>query len=163
MPDRDALYFEDFHVGRRFVTRGVTLSEAEIIDFAFKYDPQPFHIDKVAARTSQYGGLIASGFHTLAAAFRMVIQQNIFTAASMGSPGLDEVRWLKPVYPDDTLHMECEVVHAEASKSRPDRGRIRMAYTVMNQDREPVLTFVAMQILKCRAAGDSAGSADAAE
>lgn len=160
MPDRDALYFEDFHVGRRFVTRGVTLSEAEIIDFAFKYDPQPFHIDKVAAAKSQYGGLIASGFHTLSAAFRMVIQQNIFTACSMGSPGLDEVRWLKPVYPEDTLHIECEVVHAEASKSRPDRGRIRMAYTVMNQNQEAVLTFVAMQILKRKLAGGEAYAAE---
>lgn len=160
MPDRDALYFEDFHVGRRFVTRGVTLSEAEIIDFAFKYDPQPFHIDKVAAAQSQYGGLIASGFHTLSAAFRMAIQQNIFTAASMGSPGLDEVRWLKPVYPDDTLHMELEVVHAEPSKSRPDRGRIRVAYTVKNQKDEAVLTFTAMQIVKRRAAEDASDAAE---
>lgn len=150
MPDRDALYFDDFHVGRRFVTRAVTLTEAEIIDFAFKYDPQPFHIDKVAAAESQYGGVIASGFHTLSAAFRMVIQQNVFTACSMGSPGMDELRWLKPVYPGDTLHTELEVVDAKPSGSRPDRGRIRMAYTVKNQHGEPVMTFVAQQILKRR-------------
>ncbi len=150
MPDRDALYFEDFHVGRRFVTRGVTLSEAEIIDFAFKHDPQPFHIDKVAAAESQYGGLIASGFHTLSAAFRMVIQQNIFTACSMGSPGMDELRWLKPVYPGDTLHVELEVAEATPSSSRPDRGRVRIAYTIKNQNDEAVMTFTAQQIFKRR-------------
>lgn len=157
MPDRDALYFEDFHVGRRFVSRGVTMTESEILDFALKFDPQPFHIDAVAAAESPYGGLIASGFHTMAAAFRMVVQQNVFTACSMGSPGMDELRWLKPVYPGDTLHVEFEVVMAEPSKSRPDRGRIRMAYTVKNQKDEAVMTFTAMQILKTRqAAGKEA-------
>jgi len=163
MPDRDALYFEDFHVGRRFVSRGVTLSEAEIIDFALKYDPQPFHIDKVAASKSPYGGLIASGFHTLSAAFRMAIQHNVFTACSMGSPGLDELRWLKPVYPGDTLYTEFEVAHAEPSKSRPDRGRVRMAYTVRNQDGEAVMTLTAMQIMKTRAAAETEADEDAAQ
>lgn len=153
MPDRDALYFEDFHVGRRFATRGVTLTEAEIVDFAFKYDPQPFHIDKVAAAESPYGGLIASGFHTLSAAFRMVIQENIFTACSMGSPGMDELRWLKPVYPGDTLHAELEVAEAKPSSSRPDRGRVRIAYTIRNQNDEPVMTFTAQQIFKRRPEG----------
>jgi len=150
MPDRDALYFEDFHLGRRFVTRGVTLTEAEIVDFAFKYDPQPFHIDKVAAADSPYGGLIASGFHTLSAAFRMVIQENIFTACSMGSPGMDELRWLKPVHPGDTLHAELEVAEAKPSSSRPDRGRVRIAYTIKNQNDEPVMTFTAQQIFRRR-------------
>lgn len=159
MPDRDALYFEDFQPGRRFISRGVTLTEADIVDFAFKYDPQPFHIDKVAAEKSAYGGLIASGFHTLAAAFRMVVQQNIFTACSMGSPGLDELRWLKPVYPGDTLHTELEVLDAAPSASRPDRGRARVAYTVKNQHDEAVLTFTAMQILKRRPQADEAEAA----
>lgn len=150
MPDRDAFYFEDFNVGRRFISRGVTLTEAEIIDFAFKYDPQPFHIDKQAAEESQYGGLIASGFHTLTAGFRMVIQQNIFTACSMGSPGMDEIRWLKPVRPGDTLHTVCTVTEAKPSNSRNDRGRIRMSYEIHNQDGEAVMTFTAAQILKRR-------------
>lgn len=154
MPDRDALYFEDFYVGRRFVSRGVTMTESEILDFALKFDPQPFHIDAVAAAKSPYGGLIASGFHTMAAAFRMVVQQNVFTACSMGSPGMDELRWLKPVYPGDTLHVEFEVASADPSKSRPDRGRIRMAYTVKNQKDEAVMTFTAMQILKTRQAAE---------
>lgn len=143
-------YFDDFEPGERFVSRGVTLTEAEIIDFALKYDPQPFHIDKVAAARSPYGRLIASGFHTLSAGFRMIVQENLFTAASMGSPGMDEVRWLKPVYPGDTLHIEAEVADKQVSRSRPDRGRLRMAYAVKNQDGEAVLTFVATQILRRR-------------
>jgi acyl dehydratase len=162
MPKPDALYFEDFHVGRRFATRGVTLSEAEIVDFALKYDPQPFHIDKVAAAKSPYGGLIASGFQTLSAAFRMVIQQNVFTECSMGSPGMDELRWHKPVYPGDTLHAEFEVVHAEPSKSRPDRGRVRMAYAVKTQRGDAVMTFTATQIFRTRAAAEAEAEAEAA-
>ncbi len=156
-PNEGAFYFEDFHVGRRFATRGVTLSEAEIVDFALKYDPQPFHIDKVAAATSPYGGLIASGFHTMVAAFRMVVQQNLFTACSMGSPGLDEVRWMKPVHPGDTLHAELEVESAEPSRSRPDRGRVRMTYTVVNQHGDAVMSFTAMQILQTRAGAEAEG------
>jgi acyl dehydratase len=150
------LYFEDFHVGRRFTTRGVTLSEAEIIDFAFKYDPQPFHIDKVAAEQSPYGGLIASGFHTLSICFRMAIQAEVFTECSLGSPGLDELRWLQPVRPGDTLTTEFEVIHAEPSKSRPSRGRVRIAYTVKNQRGEAVMTVTAHQILKTRNGVDGA-------
>jgi acyl dehydratase len=161
MPDPEALYFEDFHVGRRFTTRAVTLSEPEIVDFALRYDPQPFHIDKVAAAKSQYGGLIASGFHTLCAAFRMVIQQNLFTECSMGSPGMDEMRWLKPVYPGDTIHAELEVLHAEPSKSRPDRGRVRIAYEVKTQNGDTVMTFTAMQIFKTRAGAQAGADADA--
>jgi acyl dehydratase len=155
MPDRTPLYFEDFHVGRRFTSRGITLTEAEIIDFAYKYDPQPFHIDKVAAAESHFGGLIASGFHTLSAAFRMIIQENLFTECSMGSPGLDEVRWLRPVYPGDTLCITLEVVEATPSQSRPDRGRIRAAYTVTNQRDEAVMTFTAMQLMKRRPEGEA--------
>lgn len=155
------LYFEDFPVGRQFATRGVTLSEAEIVDFAFKYDPQPFHIDKVAAEQSAYGGLIASGFHTLSICFRMAIQAEVFTACSMGSPGLDDVRWLQPVRPGDTLYTEFEVIHAERSQSRPQRGRVRMAYTVKNQRGEAVMTVTAHQIFKTRSgATKSRGTAD---
>ena len=148
MSEPTPLYFDDFHVGRRFTSRGITLTEAGIIDFAYKYDPQPFHIDKTAADDSQFGGLIASGFHTLAAAFRMIIQENIFTACSMGSPGLDALRWRQPVYPGDTLKVTMEVTDAAPSSSRPDRGRIRAAYTVTNQHGDAVLTFTAMQIMK---------------
>ncbi len=142
------LYFDDFSVGDRFTTRGVTVTESMIIDFALSYDPQPFHIDVEAGRQSNYGGLIASGFHTLALGFRMVLETGIFRAASMGSPGFDELRWLKPVRPGDTLHAELEVVDKKPSSSKPDRGIMRAAYRIRNQKGEEVLTFLSMHLLK---------------
>ena len=141
-------YFDDFAVGDRLTTRGVTLTESMIIDFALAYDPQPFHIDVEAAKQSNYGGLIASGFHTLALGFRMVLETGIFRVASMGSPGFDELRWLRPVRPGDTLHTELEVMDKKPSSSKPDRGIMRAAYRIKNQKGEEVLTFLSMHLLK---------------
>jgi acyl dehydratase len=143
-------YFDDFAVGERFVTRGVTLTESGIIGFAMTYDPQPFHIDVEAAAQGNYGGLIASGFQTLALGFRMVLETGIFRDASMGSPGFDELRWLRPVRPGDTLHTELEVKEKTPSRSKPDRGILRVAYRVKNQKDEEVLTFLSMHLLKRR-------------
>ncbi len=143
-------YFDDFAIGERFVTRGVTLTESLIIGFAMTYDPQPFHINVEAAQESNYGGLIASGFQTLALGFRMVLETGIFRAASMGSPGFDELRWLKPVRPGDTLHTELEVKEKTPSRSKPDRGILRIAYSIRNQKNEEVLTFLSMHLLKRR-------------
>jgi acyl dehydratase len=145
MTDR---YFDDFAIGERIVTQGVTLTESMIIDFALRYDPQPFHLDVEAARQSNYGGLIASGFQTLALGFRMVIESGVFRAASMGSPGFDELRWLKPVRPGDTLRTEIEVMEKTPSSSKPDRGILRIAYRIKNQKDEAVLTFLSMHLLK---------------
>jgi acyl dehydratase len=144
--------FDDFAVGERFVTRGVTLTESLIIDFAMTYDPQPFHIDVEAARESNYGGLIASGFQTLALGFRMVLEAGLFRDSSMGSPGFDELRWLKPVRPGDTLHTELEVREKTPSRSKPDRGILRVAYSIRNQRGEEVLTFLSMHLLRRRPA-----------
>ena len=141
-------YFDDFAVGEKFTTRGVSLTESMIMDFALTYDPQPFHIDVEAARESNYGGLIASGFHTLVLGFRMVLETGIWRAASMGSPGFDELRWLKPVRPGDTLHAEFEVMDKKPSSSKPDRGIARVAYRITNQKGEDVLTFLSMHLLK---------------
>ncbi|HYM01338.1 MAG TPA: MaoC family dehydratase, partial [Stellaceae bacterium] len=143
--------FDDFAVGDRLTTRGVTLTESMIIDFGLTYDPQPFHIDVEAARQSNYGGLISSGFQTLALGFRLVLETGIFRASSMGSPGFDELRWLLPVRPGDTLHTELEVVEKTPSKSKPDRGILRVAYRIQNQKNEDVLTFLSMHLLKRRA------------
>jgi acyl dehydratase len=143
-------YFDDFQVGERFSTRGITVTESAIIDFATRYDPQPFHIDIEAAKASNYGGLIASGFQTLALGFRMVLETGIFRASSMGSPGFDELRWLKPVRPGDTLHTELEVMEKKPSSSKPDRGILRIAYRIKNQKDEEVLTFLSMHLLKRR-------------
>jgi acyl dehydratase len=145
MTDR---YFDDFAVGERFTTRGVSLTESMIIDFALVHDPQPFHIDVEAARQSNYGGLIASGFQTLALGFRMVLETGIFRASSMGSPGFDELRWLRPVRPGDTLHTEFEVVEKKPSTSKPDRGILRVDYRIKNQKGEEVLSFLSMHLLK---------------
>ena len=147
MEDR---YFDDFQVGERFSTRGITVTESGIIDFATRYDPQPFHIDIEAAKVSNYGGLIASGFQTLALGFRMVLETGVFRASSMGSPGFDELRWLKPVRPGDTLHTELEVMEKRPSASKPDRGILRIAYRIKNQKDEEVLTFLSMHLLKRR-------------
>ncbi|BCX17219.1 MAG: acyl dehydratase [Geminicoccaceae bacterium] len=144
------LWLEDFTVGRVFTTRGCTLSEAQILDFAWQHDPQPFHIDVVAAAESPYGGIIASGFQTLLVAFRLFYQEKVINAASMGSPGMDEVRWVAPVRPGDTIRVRAEVLDVRPSRSRPDRGTALLAYTVTNQRDETVMTFKCHHILRRR-------------
>ena len=144
------LYFEDFKPGDRFESRGRTASEAEIIDFALRYDPQPIHIDAEAAKRSPYGGLIASGFHTMAMAFRLAWDTGVLSACSLGSPGIDEVRWLKPVRPGDTLRTVVEIVDARPSASKPDRGVCRFRYDVFNQNDEQVMTMTAIQMVARR-------------
>ena len=142
-------YFDDLEPGATFETLGKTLSEAEILDFAFRYDPQPFHIDVVYAEEGPFGGLIASGIQTLAVALRMVLQAQVFAPdASMGSPGVDEIRWLRPVRPGDTLRARGEVLEARPSRSKPDRGVMRYKMEVLNQNDEPVMTMVSAQILR---------------
>ncbi len=143
-------YFEDFAPGDRFVSRGKTLSEAEILDFALRYDPQPIHVDAEAAKRSPFGGLIASGFHTMGIAFRLAWDTGILSDCGLGSPGIDEVRWLKPVRPGDTLHTVVEVVDARPSASKTDRGICRLRYDVFNQNDEQVMTMTAVQIVARR-------------
>jgi acyl dehydratase len=122
-------YLEDFTTGEIFRTSGVTLTETMIIDFALQYDPQSFH---------------------LVLGFRMILETGIFRAANLGSPGLDELRWLKPVKPGDTLHVEFEPVEITPSRSKPDRGSMRVAYRYVNQRGEIVLTFTAIHLMRRR-------------
>jgi acyl dehydratase len=143
----DTLYLDDLEAGQCFSTNGVTLTEAEIIDFAWRYDPQPFHLDVDAASRSPYGGLIASGFQSLALCFRLFIQTGIFLKSSLGSPGIDELRWLAPVRPKDTLHCEIEVLDVRPSRSRPERGIARLKYRAINQHGETVLSFIVNHLL----------------
>ncbi|MEY2632663.1 MAG: hypothetical protein RIR00_1317 [Pseudomonadota bacterium] len=145
-------FLDDLQPGDRLRTGGVTLTEAEIIDFAWRYDPQSFHLDVGAAAESPYGGLIASGFQTLALCFRLFIQSGIFAEASLGSPGIDELRWLAPVRPGDTLHSEIEVLEVRPSASKPDRGIARLQYNAVNQRGETVLRFIVMHLLRRRPA-----------
>lgn len=140
-------YFDDFKVGEVFTTPGITLSESQILDFALVYDPQPFHIDVVAAAESPFGGLIASGFQTLALSFRTFYQANIINACSLGSPGFDELRWTAPVRPGDTLSVEATVREMRPSKSKPNRGTLLMDYATKNQHGETVMTFKAIHLM----------------
>ena len=143
-------YFEDFEIGQRFVSRGVTVTESQILDFALAYDPQPFHLDREAAERSPYAGLIASGFQTLALGFRMFYQEKVINACSMGSPGMADLRWLRPVRPGDTLHTEAAVEDLRPSRSKPDRGSADFAFEVKNQHGEAVMSFVTTIILARR-------------
>ncbi|MEX0759184.1 MAG: MaoC family dehydratase [Tistlia sp.] len=152
-PAAGTRHLDDFAVGERFVSRGATLTEAQILDFAWQWDPQPFHLDAEAAADWGFGGLIASGFQTLLVGFRLFYQENVWNAASLGSPGLDEIRFLRPVRPGDTIHTEAEVLEVRPSRSKVDRGSLRMRYEVVNQAGEPVLSFVAIQILRRRVEG----------
>ncbi|HEY7041815.1 MAG TPA: MaoC family dehydratase [Methylomirabilota bacterium] len=146
----DALYFEDFTPGREFRTDGATITEAQILDFALAFDPQPFHLDTEAAKQSIFGGLIASGFHTMALTFRLFAQTRALAACSLGSPGADELRWLRPVRPGDTLRAVVRVVEQRPSTSKPDRGIVRLQWTTLNQAGEPVLTMTSMQLVRRR-------------
>jgi acyl dehydratase len=148
----DDLYFEDFTVGREFRTDGATLTESQILDFALAFDPQPFHMDVEAAKQSMFGSLIASGFHTMALTFRLFAQTRALAACSLGSPGVDELRWLRPVRPGDTLRATVQVVEQRPSGSKPDRGIVRLHWTALNQRSEPVLTMTSMQLVKRRPA-----------
>ncbi|MBS1129153.1 MAG: MaoC-like dehydratase [Proteobacteria bacterium] len=144
----DTRFLDDLTPGQRFTSPGLTLSEAEIIDFAWRYDPQPFHLDANAAANSPYGGLIASGFQSLAICFRLFIQSGVLAESSMGSPGIDELRWLAPVRPGDTLHSEIEVLEVRPSSSKPDRGMARLKYQAVNQRGEAVLSFIVIHLLR---------------
>lgn len=142
-------YFDDFKVGDKFETGGVTLTEAAIIEFGLHYDPQPFHIDRQASASSPFGDVIASGFHILALSFRLVLDSGVL-AHNLGGNAADEVRWLKVVKPGDTIRVAGEFIETRPSSSRPDRGTARIRYTTSNQDGEPVLTFILTQALRRR-------------
>ena len=144
------MYFDDFTPGFQFETESASLSESEIIEFAKLYDPQPFHIDPVAAAASAYGGIIASGFQTMLLAFRLTLQAGIWNEASMGSPGMREVAWTKPVRPGDRLFVRAQVTSMRASKTKPDRGMVEFAYAVINQDGDTVMRYEATHMLKRR-------------
>lgn len=135
------LYFEDFHVGQVIDLGTRTFSEDEILDFARQFDPQPFHLDRDAAAASHFGGLVASGWHTCSVLMRQIVDRLLVRSISHGSPGVDEIRWLKPVRPGDTLHMSMCVLEVIPSKSKPDRGVLKSEYRGVNQHGETVVTM----------------------
>lgn len=135
------LYFEDFHPGQVIELGTRTVTEAEILDFARQFDPQPFHVDRDAAAASHFGGIVASGWHTCSLLMRQIVDELLSRSVSHGSPGVDEIRWLKPVRPGDTLRMSMRVTEAIPSKSRPDRGVLKCEYQGVNQHGEAVVTM----------------------
>jgi acyl dehydratase len=141
------LYFEDFAAGSVRDLGSRTLTRDEIVAFAREFDPQPFHLDDEAAKKTPFGGIVASGWHTCAIVQRLVVESFVKESASLGSPGVDEIRWLKPVRPGDTLRVRCEVLHVIPSSSKKDRGTIKILYTVTNQKDETVMTMKAAGLL----------------
>ena len=134
------LYFEDFAVGQSFATGRRRVDAAEIIEFATKYDPQPFHLDAEAARASLFGGLAASGWHSAAMMMRLIVDSEFDPAGGIVGGG-GELQWLKPVRPGDELTAESEVVELRDSRSRPHQGLVTMRITMRNQAGEAVQTF----------------------
>jgi acyl dehydratase len=137
-------YFEDFEVGRTIEVGQRSVTEEEIIAFATQFDPQPFHVDKEAAAKSIYGGIIASGWHTCSMMMRLMVDSIVSSASSLGSPGLDEVRWLTPLRGGDTLTVSTTVLESKPSTSKPDRGVVLTVWEARNQHGELVATVKGM-------------------
>jgi acyl dehydratase len=149
-PPAEDRYFEDYVPGSVYEFGSIVMEEKEMIDFAMRYDPQVFHIDPDAARKTVFGGLIASGWHTGASSMRLMVDHYLSRVASLGSLGIDEVRWLKPVRPGDELSIRVTVLRARRSQSKPDRGIVQALVEVMNQNREVVMSRTAVNIVRCR-------------
>lgn len=137
----DVRYFEDFHVGDTFDLGSIEVTEEEIIAFARQFDPQPFHINPEGAKDSIFHGLVASGWHTTALFMRLLVDGLLQETISMGSPGVDEVRWRMPVHPGDSLRATLTVLECNPSRSRLDMGIVRSASEMFNQKNEVVLTL----------------------
>ncbi|MCP4595712.1 MaoC family dehydratase [Neptuniibacter sp.] len=141
-------YLDDFKAGDTFAAPGFTLTEGQIHDYALTYDPQPIHIDAIYAAEGPYGGVIASGFQTLSLCFRMMIQTRVFETVSMGGPGIDELRFLAPVRPGDTIKTEVEILSVTPSRSKPDRGVLKIMCSGYNQHKDKVISFIVIMMGK---------------
>jgi len=151
-------YFEDIEVGRTASFGSYAVTREEVMDFAAKYDPQPFHLSDEAAAQTHFGRLSASGWHTCAMVMSMVVanlKEN--QQAGLGSPGIDELKWVKPVYPGDTLRCETEILEKRVSASRPEMGIFKSWMRVFNQDDVMVMTFVSNGLVATRPAGTPTG------
>ena len=149
-------YFDDISVGDRMELGTHTFTAEDIKTFAAQYDPQPMHLDEEAARATMLGGLGASGWHTCCVMMKMVADGVLLDSASMGAPGIEEVKWLKPVRPGDSLTVRGSVLSARASQSKPDRGFVNFLWEVFNDRDEKVMTLICPQMLLRRNANASA-------
>lgn len=145
-------YFEDFSLGWTCTTPTRTLDREAIVEFARQWDPQRFHTDEEAARQTPFGGLIASGWHTAATAMRLMCDAYLNDSACIGSPGIEQIRFLLPVRPGDELRLRAEVIEARRSASRPDRGIVRWSWDVLNQRDQTVLSMIGTQLFLLRPA-----------
>ena len=146
----DDRYFEDYVAGSVHECGSILVEEDEILSFAKRFDPQPIHTDPKVAEQSVFGGLIASGWHTASLMMRLFVDHYLSRVASLSSPGVDELRWLKPVRPGDKLSLLVTVVETKRSRSKPDRGIVRSYIEVLNQRSETVMTMRALNLLGCR-------------
>ncbi|MBO32657.1 MAG: acyl dehydratase [Rhodospirillaceae bacterium] len=137
-------YLEDYEVGRTYILGEFSVDECEIIEFAEKFDPQPFHVNPIAAKGTQFGGVIASGYHVLSMAMRLLVDRFISPKSSIVSPGLDEIRWHQPTRPGDRLRCQVTVTSMRPSKSKPDRGILYDLVELHNQDGDLVLSYKSM-------------------
>lgn len=143
-------WFEDYSTGESFEFGAYLVTQEEIVEFAQRYDPQPFHVDPAAASASHFGGLVASGWMTAAVLMRMLCDHFISPVASMGSPGIDQLRWLRPVRPGDRLRARVTVGETRRSQSKPDRGSIIVRQELINQSGEVVMSQDGRALLRCR-------------
>ena len=143
-------FLDDIHPDMRFETDAITLGEADIIGFAEGFDPQYFHTDPVAAQASAFGGLVASGLHTLCVTLRLFFDMKLWPRAIIGSPGMDEVRWIKPVRPGDTLSGTVVVADVRRSRSKPDRGIVTTRHATRNQAGDTVFTASCLHMVRAR-------------
>lgn len=148
--DRDERHFEDYQPGAVHQFGPIAVDEAEIVDFGRRFDPQPFHTDAARAARGPLGGVIASGWHTASLMMRLLVDHFLPGQAGLASPGVDELRWLAPVRPGDTLKSVIEVLEVRPSSSKPDRGIARLRYQAVNQRGEAVLGFVVNHLLRRR-------------
>ena len=141
-------YFEDYAEGTVYEFGSIKVEETDVISFAEQFDPQSFHIDVDAAAVSSFGGLIASGWHTASLAMRLLVDHYLPRDASMGSPGVDEVRWFLPVRPGDELSLRVTIIEARRSSSKPDRGLVRTHIEVLNQDGDVAMSMKALNLFR---------------
>jgi acyl dehydratase len=154
---RSMIYFEDLEVGAETDFGSYEVTREEVLEFARKYEPQPFHLSDEAASKTHFGRIAASGWHTAAMTMAVIARHVVkHEQAGLGSPGIDELRWKKPVYPGDTLHVRGKILEKTPSRSRPEMGSFRTHTTVTNQDDVPVMSFTSIVLIRRRPASDTA-------
>ena len=143
-------YFEDYRIGMVSEFGEAAVTAKEIVEFAGRYDPQTMHVDPTAAEQGPFGGLIASGWHTGSMMMRLFVEHFLSKVATLPSPGIDELRWVRPVRPGDRLRVRVTVLEANRSRSKPDRGMVRSLVEVLNQNGDVVMSMKPMNLMRCR-------------